>query len=176
MEVKLRKEEIIEKIRAGAIFIHPTDTIYGIGCNAEDEKAVKKIREIKERQDNPFSVWVPSKEWVKENCIGDVKKLCGSCTLIVELKNKKCVAKNVNLGSKTLGIRSPDHWFGKIIEEAGVPVVTTSANKAGRPFMTDLRNLDKEIENQVDFIIFEGEKHGRPSKIVDLSSGEVKER
>ena len=67
-EVLMRKKELFRKIKEGAIFIYPTDTIYGIGCNAQDENAVLKIREIKNRPDTPLSVWVPSLKWIKENC------------------------------------------------------------------------------------------------------------
>ncbi|HLC90454.1 MAG TPA: L-threonylcarbamoyladenylate synthase [Candidatus Nanoarchaeia archaeon] len=180
-EVKLRKKELIKKIQEGAIFIYPTDTIYGIGCNALDEKAVDKIRMIKGRFAKPFSVIAPSLEWIKEICdekaYREVQQhLPGPYTLVVPLKKQNVVAENVNDGSKTLGIRIPHHWFTSIIQESGVPVVTTSANKAGQPFMTDLSNLDKDIEKEVEFIIFEGEKEARPSKIINVVEGKVVER
>ncbi|MBI2151746.1 threonylcarbamoyl-AMP synthase [Candidatus Woesearchaeota archaeon] len=181
-EVSLRKKEIIRKIKAGALFIHPTDTIYGIGCNALDQKAVEKIRLLKNRAENPFSIWAPSLKWIEENCIVDkiakewLKKLPGPYTLILHLKNKKAISSVVNVGQETLGVRYPNHWFSQIVAELGLPIVTTSANKSGQTFMTSLSNLDKEIENAVDFVIFEGEKESRPSQIVNLATGEVKRR
>ncbi len=66
-ELNERKEEIIEKILNGAIFIYPTDTIYGLGCNAMIDDSVKRIREWKNRE-TPFSVIVPNKKWIEENC------------------------------------------------------------------------------------------------------------
>jgi len=180
-EVFMRKNEIIAKIKEGAIFVYPTDTIYGIGCNALLEKSVSRIREIKERVTNPFSVWAPTIKWIKDicnepHCKELASKLPGPYTFIIRLKKKGVVAKSVNLDGETLGVRYPNHWFGKIIEEAGVPIVTTSVNKAGNPFMTDLKNMDKDVEQNVDFIIFEGEKEARPSKIINLAEGMVKER
>ncbi|MBI2112098.1 threonylcarbamoyl-AMP synthase [Candidatus Woesearchaeota archaeon] len=180
-EVFMRKNEIVAKIKEGAIFVYPTDTIYGIGCNALLEKSVSRIREIKERATNPFSVWAPTIKWIKDICSEPhckelASKLPGPYTFIIRLKKKGVVAKSVNLGSETLGVRYPNHWFGKIIEEANVPIVTTSVNKAGNPFMTDLKNMDKDVEQNVDFIIFEGEKEARPSKIINLAEGTVKER
>jgi len=60
------KEGHIKKIKAGSIFIYPTDTLYGIGCDAGNESIVKKIREVKQT-DQPFSVIAPSKDWIKQN-------------------------------------------------------------------------------------------------------------
>ena len=68
----------------------------------------------------------------------------------------------------TIGIRIPNHWFTPFVEELGLPIVTTSANKVGRMFMTSIEDIDPEIKNNVDFIIYEGEKKGRPSNIVHL--------
>jgi len=182
VEVNVNKEVILEVMKNGAIFIHPTDTIYGIGCNAREEEFVGEVRDIKGRPDSPFSVIAPSKEWIKKNCVVNekakewLKKLPGPYTLI--LKAKDGVANNVAPGLSTLGIRIPDHWFSELVNELGLPVVTTSANRSGGDFMTSLENLDDEIKPKVEFIIYEEEKHGRPSKIVDLTGEDavVKER
>lgn len=181
-EVHVNKEVILEVITNGAIFIHPTDTIYGIGCNATDERFVEVIRSIKERPDSPFSVIAPSKKWIRANCVvNDVgekwlRKLPGPYTLILKAKNG--VANNVAPGIDSLGVRIPDHWFSGLVKELGVPIVTTSANKAGGDFMTSLDNLDDDIKPHVEFVVYEEEKHGQPSIIVDLTGDEavVKER
>ena len=55
-----------EKVLEGKVFVYPTDTIYGLGCDATNFKAVEKIRKLKEREENPFSVVAPSKEWIKK--------------------------------------------------------------------------------------------------------------
>ncbi len=180
-ELQLRFDEIVEKISDGAVFIHPTDTIYGIGCNALNAKAVAKIRELKRREATPFSIWVPSPEWIRENCIlkkggKELDDLPGPVTLVLKLKGKNSLAKNVAPGTDTIGVRLPDHWLGKVIEKLGFPIVTTSANKEGRPFMTSIENLDPEIKEGVEFMIYEGPKEGRPSKIINLVEGKVKER
>ena len=156
------------------VFIYPTDTIYGIGCNALNKEAVDRVRKIKRRSSNPFSVIAPSKEWIAENCRVNenakewIKKLPGPYTLILKTK-KQCVAKNVAPGLKTLGIRIPDHWFSGFVKEMNIPIVSTSANISGNGFMTSLEDLDEDIKSKVDFIVYEGPKKSKPSKIVDLT-------
>ncbi len=182
-ELTIRKTEILEKIKNGAVFIFPTDTIYGLACNAQDEKAVARLREIKQRPESPFSVWTPSIEWIKENCYFSeenwnehLNKLPGPYTFVLKLKNKDAVADNVRPGKADVGIRLPDHELSKFVEELGIPIVTTSANKHGDHFMTELENLDPEIERKVDFMVYEGEKKARPSRIVNLVTDEVIDR
>ncbi len=178
-EFRIRKNELFSKIESDSIFIHPTDTIYGIGCNAIDNKAVKKIREIKQRYTNPFSVIAPGKKWIYDNCEIKgkaqewIEKLPGPYTLILKLKNKNCIAPNVNTDLDTLGVRIPNHWFSGAVKELGLPIVTTSANITGGDFMTSLDNLDSKIKSKIDFIVYEGEKQGRPSKIIDLTKAKV---
>jgi len=179
-EFILKKEKYLKLIREGAVFLYPTDTIYGIGCDATNDKSVKKIREIKQRAENPFSVIAPSKKWILENCnIHEIQlnKLPGPYTFIVNLK-KDCVSGLVNNHMQTLGIRIPDNWFSNIVKELNLPIVTTSVNKQSKEFMTSLDDLDNEIKNKVDFIIYDGEKKGKPSTLIDFTKEniEIKER
>lgn len=177
-EFKINKEAILRGILNGATFIHPTDTIYGIGCNARHFGAVKKVREAKQRYTRPFSIIAPSKEWIRENCEVSkeaekwINKLPGPYTLILKLKKKDAVSPNVNSDLDTLGIRIPNHWFSEVAAELNAPIVTTSANVIGKDFMTSLDNLDPEIKVKIDFILYEGEKKGRPSTIIDLTDNE----
>ncbi len=181
-ELNLRYDEIIHKIKQGAIFIYPTDTIYGIGCIATNTASVQKIRTIKQRPDTPFSIWVPSCEWVKQNCVltkdseQAITNLPGPYTIILQLKNNKSIAQNIHPNTTSIGIRLPNHWFHKLVEKLNTPIVTTSANKHNEPFMTSLENLDKSIEIEIDFLIYEGPKEARPSKIINTVENIVKER
>lgn len=166
--------KIIKDIRSGKIFVYPTDTIYGIGTNALLPDCVNKIREIKQRELKPFSVIAPGKKWIEENCELDaeakkwIKKLPGAYTLFLNLKNEKCVSENVNPADDSLGVRIPDHWFTKIIEKAGVPFVTTSVNIGGQSYMRKIEDIDEDIKNSINYIIYEGEKAGKESEKVDL--------
>jgi L-threonylcarbamoyladenylate synthase len=176
----LTKEKIESnwKILRKKIFIYPTDTIYGIGCDATNKELVARVRDIKQRPDTPFSVIVPSKKWIFDNCVINaeaktwIEKLPGHYTLILKPKGN-VVAGNV-ASTDSLGIRIPDNWFSKIVAKLGKPIITTSVNLSGNNFMTSLEDLDCQIKSKIDFIIYEGKKEGRPSTIVDLTEDKIK--
>lgn len=168
-----KREEIIAAIRAGKILIYPTDTIYGIGCDATNPSAVRKVREIKKRPEhNPMSVIAPSTNWILENCMVEdgrvLEQLPGPFTIIFPLKNKQAVAQEVNLRDDSLGVRIPAHWFTEVVQEVGVPFVTTSVNFAGEKYMQRLSDVPEEILNAVDYVIYEGEKKNVPSTKINL--------
>tara|TARA_Y100000310_G_scaffold62055_2_gene57319 strand:- start:337 stop:885 length:549 start_codon:yes stop_codon:yes gene_type:complete len=172
----LEKEIYLDRVRNGDVFIYPTDTIYGIGCNALIEGSVEKIRKIKKRDTNPFSVIAPSKDWIIENCsVENLDKLPGKYTLILKIK-RDCVVKGVNPELDTLGVRIPDHWISKFANRLGLPIITTSVNQAGEKYMTSLNDLDKEIKNEVDFMVDTGVLNEGPSQIIDTTKKTVIER
>ena len=177
-DVEKKKSEILDEIESGAVFIYPTDTVYGIGCNALDSNAVKQIRRIKQRQKNPFSVIAPSKEWIRNNLVVEKKyvkyleKLPGKYTLIFRMRNKSCVAKEVS--RETLGVRIPNHWISKFAEELGFPIVTTSANISGKKPLAKIDKISGKMSKMADFAIDEGELKGKPSEVIDLSGKKPK--
>lgn len=163
MNLKNLKQQIL----SGKLFIYPTDTIYGIGCDATNKKSVTKIREIKQRDNKPFSVIAPSIKWIKEHCIADVNLssyLPGPYTIILKKKNKDFLSWVSNTDS--LGIRIPDNEFCKNIQKAGLPFITTSVNLSGQPFAKSIKEIPKEIKAKVDFIIDVGELSGNPSTLI----------
>lgn len=165
------KEEII----SGKIFIYPTDTIYGLGCDATNVDAVNKIKEIKGRdKDKPLSIIAPSFEWIEKNCIVDCdlkKYLPGPYTIILKKKDKNFLSHVAS--GETIGVRIPNSEFTKEIQKASVPFITTSVNLAGEPFATKISDVKEEIKNKVDHIIDAGELNGRPSTLV-IDGKEVK--
>jgi len=176
-ELELRKDDIIDKIEEGALFIHPTDTIYGLGCNALEPKAVARLREVKGCGNKPLSVIAPDKEWIEQHLVLNQKsyewldKLPGPYTLIIPAGDSSLTAI-LAPGLATLGVRIPHHWISGFVKELGFPIVTTSANLCGKMFMTSLDDLDEELSYKVDFALYEGEKKARPSNIVDLTGEE----
>ncbi|MFH1400542.1 MAG: L-threonylcarbamoyladenylate synthase [Nanoarchaeota archaeon] len=156
------------------IFIYPTDTIYGIGCDARNERLVHRLRAIKRRQTQPFSVIAPSKKWILENCILDVQgkewlsKLPGPFTLVLRLKNVKAVSSSVNGGSMTLGVRIPDHWISGLVRRLQMPLITTSANVHGGNVMTCEDDVSPALRREVPVMLYDGVVKGHPSTIVRL--------
>ena len=167
------------EIAKGAVFIYPTDTVYGIGCDATNDASVRRVRELKGGNTKPLSVIAPSIDWIKENCELNDKakswllKLPGPYTLILKLKNFNAVCAQTNMGSKTLGVRIPDHWISSLVLDVGKPIITTSVNLIGKPPAATREQLE---EFAVDFIIYDGDKAGTPSTIVDTLSGKIIKR
>ncbi len=175
-EVEWNGAEVLDAITNGSLFVYPTDTIYGLGCNACDNKAVARLKQLKQKPKESFlSVIVPGIEWIYEHCEVSreadnwLKKLPGPYTLVLPLKKKDAVAKEVSPDGTSLGVRFPNHWITSFVRELHVPVVTTSANVHGKMVMTDLDSLDSELKKGLHFIIYEGEKYGKASQVIDLT-------
>ncbi len=177
-EFMANKHIYFHKIKKGAIFIYPTDTVYGIGCNAQDQEAVERLRVIKQT-DQPFSVIAPGKDWIMKNCdhghkaVSWLKKLPGPYTLIMNKKKHDSVAKKVT-ERDTIGIRIPDHWFSEAVEDLGIPIITSSANISGHNIISDPEDIEPELSMHVDFMIDAGDIKGHPSALVHLDNEQEK--
>ncbi len=167
----LRSADVVKRIKRGDIFIYPTDTIYGIGCNALLPEAVKRIREIKKRTDKPFSIIAPSKAWIEKHFKINkayLEKLPGPFTYILKPKKKELFGKEVSK-FETVGVRIPDHKFTRFVEKSGVPFITTSVNFSGQEPATAIKKIPKEIIEQVDIVIDDGILDNNPSTVLDLT-------
>lgn len=169
--------EAAQIIKNGGLVAFPTETVYGLGADALNEEAVKKIFIAKGRpQDNPLIVHVSSKNieaYVKE--IPDIaKKLInkfwpGPLTIIL---NKKDIIPNVTSANlPSVGIRMPDNDIArKLIELSGTVIAAPSANISGRPSPTDLERCVEDLNGRVDYIIGGcNSKIGVESTIVDCT-------
>ena len=156
----------------GLIFIYPTDTVYGIGCNALIEKSVAKIRRIK-RTRHAFSVIAPSKAWIKKNLVvrkGHEKYIAllpGKYTLILRKKDRNFL-KGASSSGK-LGIRMPENTFCKMLMREALPFVTTSANLSGEKPITSIEGLAEALKG-ADFAVDGGKLKGKASTVIDLTS------
>ena len=172
-------EQLLESIKKGMVFLYPTDTVYGLGCNALDEKAVAGIYKIKGRDSTkPLSVIAPSIEWILENfrvSEEDVKNyLPGPYTIIAKKKDRKFLSA-VSAGDN-VGIRIPEHPITKLIQKANVPFVTTSANLSGGKSPASLEDVPAEIKGKVDVILIGNCILKKPSTIIDMAAGKTIER
>jgi L-threonylcarbamoyladenylate synthase len=168
--------DFVEDIKHGAIFIYPTDTIYGLGCDATNEDSVQLIKDLKYKdKDKPMSVIAPSVAWIKEHCeVSDEmieKYLPGPYTLILKKKDPEFLIQVSSID--TLGIRIPDCEFTKLVEKSGVPFITTSVNFAGEPYAVQISDIDKKILDSADIIMGVGMLDGRPSTLV-IDGKEIK--
>jgi len=173
VDVLEKPSKVVELLQKGEVIIYPTDTIYGIGCSAHNAKAVNKIRELKQRETKPFSIWAPSIEWVKQNCIIEQKyleMLPGPVTLIVKLK--KPLADNIC--NETVGVRIPNHPFHEIVHRFGSPVITTSVNITGQPHITSVDDIPETFKEVA--YIDAGTIQNPPSTIINTITGEVLRR
>jgi len=171
-EYEQNKHFFLDIILKGGIFIFPSDTIYGIGCLASNTKAIKKIRELKNRPEQPFAIYAPSKKWIKENTkLQDkyLKLLPGKYTFITKPK-KLTFSKQVIPKTNSVGVRLPNHWISNLVKDLKQPIVATSVNQNKKPPMTSLTNMDNRF-NKVDFIIKEGTLNRKPSAVIDATTG-----
>ncbi len=170
---KVKEKKIVKAIKEGKIIIYPTDTIYGLGCDAQNTKAVLKIRMIKDREsEKPFSIIAQSKQWIYQNFEVNsayIRKLPGPFTFILRAKKTKLVSNYVTKNVNILGIRIPDHPFTKLIQKARTPFISTSVNLSGKKPITSIKNIPKKIFREVDLIIDGGKLQNPPSIIIDLT-------
>jgi len=175
----------VEELKNGKVIVYPTDTVYGLGVNAMDEKGIKKIFEIKGRDFNkPISIIVKDIEMAKKVAEFDEKSeeilnklLPGPLTLILLKKN---ILPNIlTANTDKIGIRIPDYKFVKILmENLDFPITTTSANISGSPASTDIQEILNQFENQKikpDLVLDAGIlSESKPSTVLDLTGPKPK--
>lgn len=164
-------------IKDGGIVAFPTETVYGLGADALNSEAVKKIFIAKGRpQDNPLIVHVSSKDL--SIFVKDVPKIAqdlmdkfwpGPLTIILDKKD--IIPDETSAGLSTIGIRMPNNEIAlKLIELSGKPIAAPSANISGRPSPTEVERCVEDLNGRVDYILG-GDKSdiGVESTIVDCT-------
>ena len=154
-------EEVNKTLKSGGLVIFPTETVYGLGADATNDEAVKKIFLAKGRaSDNPLIVHLGDKEHITkyaeissqiEQKLIDVF-MPGPFTLI--LKKKDNIPYNVSAGLDTVGIRIPSNDIAHaILAKSKLPIAAPSANISGKPSGTDITDIKEEFNDKVDYII-----------------------
>ncbi len=157
-------KEPAEAIKQGKLVLFPTETVYGIGADALNEAAVKKIYEAKGRaSDNPLIAHISSLEMLKrlvEN-VGEIEKRLidkfwpGPLTIV--FKKREIVPNIITGGLDTVAIRMPSSIIArKLIEYSGCPVAAPSANISGKPSGTLIEDIVDELDGKVEYIIDSG--------------------
>jgi len=165
-------------IKSGDLVAIPTETVYGLGANALDEKSVAKIFEIKGRpEDNPLIVHIASIDEVKplvKNIPGVFQRLAdkywpGPLTLI--MKKSSIIPDNVTAGLDTVAIRMPVHPAAlALIRTFGGPVAAPSANPSGKPSPTKASHVLNDIGGKIRYILDGGDcEVGIESTVLDIS-------
>ncbi len=173
--------QAVKYLRQGGVICYPTDTVYGIGCDIFNQKAVKRIYRIKKRaEDKPFSFMCADLKDLSKYCLVSntayrlmKKNLPGPYTFI--LPTLKIVPKIMTSKQKTVGIRVPDNAISRaLIEELGNPILTTSAVVGDNEEpMTEAFEIEDRLGNQVDAIIDGGQVFAAPSTIVSLLKDDI---
>jgi tRNA threonylcarbamoyl adenosine modification protein (Sua5/YciO/YrdC/YwlC family) len=167
---------VIETLEQGGVIAYPTDTVYGLGCDIFNKKAVEKIYQIKKRtKKTPLSIMCSDfKQASLYAKIPDYvfklmkKNLPGPFTMILTAKNK--TPRNFLSKNKTVGIRIPDNNFClKTTELFNRPIITTSLNLSGEKILVSPTELSKELTNKIDLIIDGGPLTGDSSTIIDFT-------
>jgi L-threonylcarbamoyladenylate synthase len=177
-------ENALKTINAGGIILYPTDTVWGIGCDATKPEAVKKVYELKQREDNKALICLVSDVRMLERFVYEVPDAAYD---IIEITNKPTtiiydqplnVAKNLIAEDNTLAIRiTSDEFCQKLLRKLKRPLVSTSANISGSITPKSFSEISDEILKGVDYIVnlHHDKISNTPSTIIKLSnSGVVK--
>ncbi len=176
-------KKAIEVMRNGGVILYPTDTIWGIGCDATNEEAVKKVYEIKKRADSKALICLVDSEAKIDFYVKDVPPVAWD---LIELSTKpltviydgaRNLAPNLLAEDGSVGIRVTNEEFSKqLCFRFRKAVVSTSANISGEPSPKSFTDISDEIKNAVDYIVGvrQNEKGGvKPSSIIKLGAGGV---
>ena len=178
------REEIdkaVEVLKRGGIILYPTDTVWGVVCDATNPEAVNRVYELKRSKDKKGMI-------VLVDSIDNVARYFRNVPPVawdlLEMSEKQLtlilpgasgVAENLVPEEKTLAVRVPKHEFCQmLIKRLRRPLVSTSANLSGEPAPAKYEDIDKEIFAGVDMAVdekFEGRPTGKPSSIIALGEG-----
>ena len=175
---------VVSALKNGAVLVMPTDTVYGLVCDAKNEAAIEKIFLIKKRpKTKPLLMFTDSLKSAKK--IAEISKAQeekikgnwpGKTTFIL---NAKMRLSATLMTGETIGIRVPEYKFlADIVKKMKGPLAQTSANISGNPAATEIKEIIKQFEgrkNRPDLIIDAGDlPKNKPSSIINVTEGNIK--
>ena len=151
----------VEVLRAGGTILYPTDTIWGVGCDARNADAVERLYAIKERDHSKSmlvlvadNLNIPASMGIQEAPDGRPTTYILPKALWQTLLNDVAIAPNLPAADGSLGIRVPHHTFcQEVIRRLGAPLVSTSANLSGHPSPKCYNEIEEELRRRVDFCV-----------------------
>lgn len=167
-----------EVIKNGGIILYPTDTVWGLGCDATNEEAVKKIYALKQREESKSMLVLVNGERMLYQVFNEVPQAAWEIwdntqkptTLILD--KPRNVAKNIIAEDNTLGVRMVNEPFCfKLMERMKKPLVSTSANISGEPTPKSFQEISPEIIKGVDYVVnlYRDKICDKPSTIIKLT-------
>ena len=172
-------QKAYEIIQQGGIILYPTDTVWGIGCDATNPEAVAKIYKLKQRAETQSMIVLMNGEKMIYNVFKDIPEVAWQIMDLSEkpttiiLDNPRNVAASLISQDKSLGIRIVKEPFCfKLMEKMRKPLVSTSANISGQPTPIAFKDISTEIIKGVDYVVnLQRDKiGGKPSTIIKLTS------
>lgn len=171
-------EEAVQLVRKGELVVFPTETVYGLGANAFDEKAVSKIFRAKGRpQDNPLIVHISSLEQINDIAVGippvffelAEKYMPGPLTVILQKSDK--IPDVVTAGGDTVGVRMPRNEWARQLISKSFPLAAPSANRSKHISPTTAKHVYEDLNGEVSLILDGGSCDvGIESTVLDLTS------
>lgn len=174
-------KKAVEILKAGGIILYPTDTIWGIGCDATNEEAVKKVYAIKKREDSKSMLVLMENPALLDRYVNDVPEIAWdlievtTTPLTVIYPNAKNLASNLIAADGSIGIRfTKEPFSSQLVQRFRKPIVSTSANISGEKSPAFFNEISEEIKQQVDYIVEyrrDDVTPSQPSSIIKLGPG-----
>ena len=172
-------QKAFEVILNGGIILYPTDTVWGIGCDATNFEAVAKIYALKKRAETQSMIVLMNGEKMMYNVFKDIPEVAWQIIDLSEnpttliLDNPRNVAANLIAADKSLGVRIVKEPFCfKLLERMKKPLVSTSANISGQPTPIAFKDINPEIVKGVDYVVNLHRERiaGKPSTIIKMTN------
>ena len=179
-----REEDIrkaVEVMRKGGVILYPTDTVWGIGCDATNEEAVRKVYDIKQRDDSKALICLVDSDARLQRYVRDVPDVawqiidcCDRPTTLI-LDGAVNLAPNLIAEDGSIGIRITEEPFSKeLCYRFQKAIVSTSANISGEPAAQNYCDIDPRVSEAVDYVCWsrrQEHKPHTPSSIIKLGRG-----
>lgn len=173
----------LETLKAGGVILYPTDTIWGLGCDATNPEAVEKIYYIKGRSESKAMLALVGSDGQLQNVVAHIPEISWELIdsavhpLTIIYDHPKGLAHNLIAPDGSMGIRITNENFSRTLcQRFGKPIVSTSANKSGQKSPATFADIPREIKEKVDYIVKYGRDNSLPhtaSNIIKISDGGV---